>query len=146
MQLKTTNTTRGGVYSWTKWVAAIFVVLLSMSVSSMAMAQPDADVDATANQGTEIIVDGVPIVPDDITHTIEGNQDDRDGRPSSEAVTEWMNDVLNGIADNGFENTPGADILADALGGWNGAWGAEDVMNGLDDGALKDAIENGLGE
>src|SRR5699024_6382654 len=99
---------------------------------------------ATANQKTDS--NDVTIDRDDITHTIEGDQDDRDGRPSSEAVIEWMNDVLNGIAANGFENTPGADILADALGGWNGAWGAEDVMNGLDDGALKDAIENGLGD
>lgn len=144
MQSKTTNTTRGGVYSWTKWVAAIFVVLLSMSMSSMAMAQPDADVDATANQKTDS--NNVTIDRDDITHTIEGDQDDRDGRPSSEAVIEWMNDVLNGIANNGFENTPGADILADALGGWNGAWGAEDVLNGLDEGVLQDAIDNGLRE
>ena len=142
MQSKTTNTTRGGVYSWTKWVAAIFVVLLSMSMSSMtmAMAQP-GDADATANQGTN---NDDSIVPDDITHTIEGDQDDREGRPDSDTVTEWMNNVLNGIADNGFENTPGADILADALGGWNGAWGAEDVLNGLDEGVLQDAIDNGL--
>ena len=113
MQLKTTNTTRGGVYSWTKWVAAIFVVLLSMSMSSMAMAQPDADVDATANQETDS--NDVTIDRDDITHTIEGDQDDRDGRPSSGSRHRVMNDVLNGIAANGFENTPGADILADAL-------------------------------
>lgn len=144
MQSKTTNTTRGGVYSWTKWVAAIFVVLLSMSMSSMtlAMAQP-GDADATANQGTN---NDDSIVGDDITHTLEGDQDGRDGRPDSDTVTEWMNDVLNGIADNGFENTPGADILADALGRWNGAWGAEDVMNGLDEGILQGAINNGLRE
>lgn len=142
MQSKTTNTTRGGVYSWTKWVAAIFVVLLSMSMSSMtlAMAQP-GDADATANQGTN---NDDSIAADDITHTLEGDQDGRDGRPDSDTVTEWMNNVLNGIADNGFENTPGADILADALGGWNGAWGAEDVLNGLDEGVLDRAIENGL--
>lgn len=142
MQSKTTNTTRGGVYSWTKWVAAIFVVLLSMSMSSMtmAMAQP-GDADATANQGTN---NDDSIAVDDITHTFEGDQDDRDGRPDSDAVTEWMNDVLNGIADDGVENTPGADILAIGLGRWNGAEGAEDVLNGLDEGILQDAIENGL--